>query len=59
MKTLYFDNTGPLVRYDGEMLFISDLNPEIETRWRMGRTEMFLFGVRAIVAALFSGGGRS
>ena len=52
MKTLYIDQTGPLVRYDGELLHISDLNPEIETRWRMSRLEMLRFGIRAAWAAI-------
>lgn len=51
MTTIYFDQTGPLVRYDGEMLHIQDLNPEIETRWRMSRWDMVRFGLRAIRAA--------
>lgn len=51
---IFTDETGPLVRYDGSLLTISDLNPEIETRWRMSRFEMVRFGIRALLAALFA-----
>lgn len=54
MTTLFLDHTGPLVRYDGDLLYIDDLNPQVETRWRMSRSEMFRFGWRCIVAALRS-----
>jgi hypothetical protein len=52
MTTLFLDHTGPLVRYDGDLLYIDDLNPSVETRWRMTRGEMIRFGWRCIVAAL-------
>ena len=52
--TIFFDHTGPLVRYDGEFLNIEDLNPQIETRWRMSRWEMAGFAVKALAAALFA-----
>lgn len=55
MKTIYFDQTGPMIRFDGETLHVADLNPEIETRWRMTRWEMFVCGLRFIAAAVFAG----
>jgi len=51
-KTVYFDQSGPLLVYDGEILLISDLNPEIHARWRMSRKEMLRLGWRCILAAL-------
>ena len=39
--TLYWHNAGPLMQYDGEFLYIEDLNPELKTKWRMSRGEMF------------------
>ena len=51
-RTIYFHNTGPLIRYDAETLHIEDLNPQQSMRWRMSRWEMFKIGVRSIVAAL-------
>lgn len=50
--TLYWHETGPLVKYRDGTLFISDLNPEMATRWRMSRAEMFKLGFRAIRAAI-------
>jgi hypothetical protein len=52
VKTIFSDATGPLVQYGGGTLYIADLNPEIETRWRMSRWEMVKFGFAALFAAL-------
>lgn len=51
---IFTDETGPLVQYDGEFLNIEDLNPQIETRWRMSRWEMTRFAFKALVAAIFA-----
>lgn len=51
---LFFDHTGPLVRYSSGTLEIADLNPDIETRWRLSRWEVFKLGVKAIVAAVIA-----
>lgn len=52
MKTLFFDPSGPLVQYSPEgMLHVADLNPEVKTKWRMSRWELFAFGWRCLVAA--------
>ena len=50
--TLFWHPTGPLVRFDDGMLRIHDLNPEVETRWRMSRVEMMKLGFRCFWAAL-------
>lgn len=52
MKNLFCHETGPLVQYDGDILRIEDLNPHIQTKWRMSRWEMFVFGIKAIKAAV-------
>lgn len=52
IKQLYFHETGPLVEFDGQVLWIEDLNPHITTKWRMTRFEMVVFGLRAIWSAL-------
>jgi hypothetical protein len=49
--TLFWSHTGPLVRYEGGVLHIHDLNPEVKTQWRMSRFTMFKFGLRALWAA--------
>ncbi len=49
--TLFWHPAGPLLKYVGGVLFVSDLNPQIETRWSMSRGEMFLLGLRCILAA--------
>jgi len=50
--TLFWSAEGPLLRFDGETLHVESLNPEIKTRWRMSRAELFLTGWRFIWAAL-------
>jgi hypothetical protein len=52
--TLFWHPAGPLVKYGDGILYIEDLNPQIETRWRMSRAEMFRLGWRFILAALSS-----
>lgn len=49
--TLYWHETGPLVKYDGEMLHIEDLNPQVKTKWHMSRMDMLRLGWRCILAA--------
>lgn len=53
-KTLFSDETGPLVQYDGQFLRIEDLNPHIETRWRMSRWELVRFAIKAFFVAVFA-----
>lgn len=50
--TIYWNETGPLLHYNGERLLIGDLNPQIETKWRMSRWQMFKIGWRCMVAAI-------
>ncbi len=50
--TLFWHPTGPLMHYNGARLLVSNLNPEVETRWTMTRWEMFKLGWRCIRAAL-------
>ena len=49
--TLLFRNWGPMMHYHNGLLKVSDLNPEIETQWRMSRWEMLALGWRCLVAA--------
>jgi hypothetical protein len=51
MMTLFIDPTGPKLTYENGMLHVADLNPQIETRWRMTRWDMFKLGWRCIKAA--------
>lgn len=50
--TLFWHPTGPKVSYRDGMLHVSDLNPQVETRWIMSRLEMFIFGWRCILSVL-------
>jgi hypothetical protein len=54
METLHFDHTGPMIRYDRaqKTLHVADLNPQMETRWHMGRLDMLRTGWRFIKQAL-------
>lgn len=52
MRTLFFDQAGPMLRYGDGALHIADLNPQIETRWAMSRWEMFKLGLRFLTCAI-------
>lgn len=49
---LFFSPSGPMMHYARGVLTISDLNPEIETRWALTRPEMLCIGWRFIKAAI-------
>lgn len=51
--TVFYDPTGPLLRVEGDTLFIADLNPEMQTRWAMSRWELFCSGMKLAFAGLF------
>lgn len=40
-----------MIKYFGGMLHVEDLNPHIQTQWKMTRIELFIMGVRCILAA--------
>lgn len=55
--TLFSHTTGPLLKFtrgdfDGGTLHVEDLNPHIQTKWRMSRGEMLSLGLRCLLAAL-------
>lgn len=54
---LFLDPTGPRLTYTEGVLYVSDLNPQVETRWRMSRWDMIKLGWRCIQAAAFSKSG--
>jgi hypothetical protein len=54
-RTLFWAKTGALIRYDDGMLYVENLNPQVRTRWRMSRMDMFRLGLRCIRAALTNG----
>ena len=49
---LFLDHTGPMITYSDGMLHVADLNPQIETKWRMSRWEMVKLGFACLNAAL-------
>lgn len=49
---LFSDQTGPLIRYQDGMLEVEDLNPQVSTRWKMSRGEMFRFALSCLKAAI-------
>ena len=49
---LFFDPSGPMMHYSRGLLTISDLNPQLETKWTMSRFEMLRLGWRCIIASL-------
>ena len=50
--TLFWHPTGPLMMYGDGTLYIADLNPQVETRWRMSRADMLALGWKCIIAAV-------
>jgi len=52
MMKLYFDETGPVLQYHDGFLVVDDLNPQVQTRWRMKRIEMWWLGLRCMMAAM-------
>ena len=50
--SLFFDPNGPLITYRDQTFYVSDLNPQIDTQWRMSRWEMCVLGWRCIWAAI-------
>jgi hypothetical protein len=50
--TIYWDKTGPLLRYEKDTLCIEDLNPQLKVRWRMSRGDMVRIGLRCLWAAI-------
>lgn len=50
--TLFWHPTGPKVSYRDGMLHVSDLNPQVDTQWRMSRWEMVKLGFACMNAAL-------
>lgn len=50
--TLYWDATGLQLRYENGVLTVEDLNPQLQTRWRMSRKEIFILGCRCLLAAM-------
>jgi hypothetical protein len=50
--TLFWHKTGPLLKYEGGSLHVEDLNPQIKTRWRMSRLEMFLLGCKCLWSSI-------
>jgi len=49
--TLFWRPCGPLLRYKAGVLHIEDLNPQVSTKWRMSRWEMFRLSMRCLRAA--------
>jgi hypothetical protein len=50
---IYLRNEGPMIKYGGNgAVWINDLNPELETCWRMSRWERLVVGLRFALSAL-------
>jgi hypothetical protein len=50
--TLFHDAAGPLLSYKDRTFYVSDLNPQLDTKWRMSRREMWAFGWRCVWASI-------
>ncbi len=53
-RTLFWDPTGPLIRYspDSDTLRVDDLNPETHISFQILPYELFVIGLKCIWAAL-------
>lgn len=52
--TLFWDPTGPLLRYELGYLEIHDLNPEHKVHWKVSRWELTKIALKALLAAVFA-----
>jgi hypothetical protein len=50
--TLFWHPTGPLLRYEAGLLHVEDLNPHVQTKWRMSRWAMAKLAWCCLLAAL-------
>lgn len=50
--TLFFCNSGPLIKYNSDCLYIEDLNPEQKMRWRVTKWELIVMGFKFIIAGI-------
>lgn len=49
---LFWTPEGPQLEYRDRTLFVADLNPEVELKWRVSPKELFLIGFRCLKAAV-------
>jgi hypothetical protein len=56
LRTLFFDNSGPMIQYQREgsdgLLLVDDLNPEAHISFRLAPRELLLFGIKCVWAAV-------
>ena len=53
--TLFWHPTGALLKYENGFLYVENLNPDIETRWRMSSFELLMLsGFMLLVAEFFA-----
>ena len=50
VATLLFMEEGPMIKWDGETLFIFDLNPERKLVWKLDPFELIELGKKCIEA---------
>lgn len=51
--TLFWDQTGPLIKYSSGALVIEDLNPENSICFRMSRWELIRLGLWCLLGAIW------
>lgn len=52
--TVFFKNSGPMIKYGKDVLLIEDLNPEAKLTWYVSKLEAIHLGLRLILAALIA-----
>jgi len=41
-----------MIKFEEQVLHVQNLNPEVETHWRMTNWELFVMGLKCIDAAI-------
>lgn len=52
--TIYWTHTGLRITYDGKMLVVEDLNPEVKIQNRMFNSEIFWIGLKLVWASIWT-----
>ena len=51
-ETVLRTEWGPMIEYDGNTVYVEDINPHHVMRWRLSRWEVAKLGLRLLRAAV-------
>lgn len=52
MKRILWTEWGPEIKYDGNVLYVEDINPHRVMKWRLSRKEVFKMGMALVLGAI-------